>query len=373
MIWRLWAGKLATGIDRVSLAYVEHFKHRARAVVQRKSLRITLSARDSDRLFEQILHAGHVTRVDWIIRGLSLLPSAIQSSPERGAIYLNVGHTGLNEPSLPEWVSANQLRAVYMIHDIIPVTHPQFCRPGEASKHEQRLDHMLASASGIIANSESTLAALEQYAQSHGRPMPPSIAALIAGQQAAKDRPPASPGRPYFLVVGTIEARKNHILLLRLWQRLVDQLGDAAPMLVIIGQRGWEAEATFGILDDLGGLAKHVVEFGRCGDEQLAGWISGARALLMPSFIEGFGLPVIEALQLGCPVIASDLPVYREIAGSIPTYVDPRDETGWLELIRAFVTDSPERQRQMAAMPDYRAPSWSEHFGKVEPWLDRVI
>ena len=100
--------------------------------------------------------------------------------------------------------------------------------------------------------------------------------------------------------------------------------------------------------------------------------LGGARALLMPSFAEGFGLPIIEALELGTPVIASDLPVYREIVGDIPTYLDPLDGPSWERAIRAFLQDGGEREHRVRAASGYRAPDWATHFDKVEGWLDTL-
>ena len=79
------------------------------------------------------------------------------------------------------------------------------------------------------------------------------------------------------------------------------------------------------MLDDATELRVNVLELGSCADDELAAIVAGRERLLMPSFAEGFGLPVVEALELGTPVIASDLPVFREIAGDIPTYLDCSD------------------------------------------------
>jgi glycosyltransferase involved in cell wall biosynthesis len=284
-------------------------------------------------------------------------------------IYFNVGHTGLNEPALPQWIARNKLRAIYLIHDLIPLTHPAYCRPGEAAKHELRMLNVLKSARGVIGNSRDTLRELQEFARSRRLGMPGSVAAWISGHRS-QSRPKSRPiERPYFVVVGTIEARKNHLMLLRLWERLVRKGDENVPLLVIIGQRGWEAEEATQKLDDLGELGGHVREIGSCDDEALAGWIAGSRAMLMPSFAEGFGLPVIEALQLGTPVIASDLPVFREIVGDIPTYLDPDDETGWEAAVKAFVKDGPERARQLSEIRSYCAPTWESHFARVEKWL----
>ncbi len=104
-----------------------------------------------------------------------------RNSPRPGAIYLNVGHTGLNEPSLPRWIERHRLRAVYLIHDLIPLTHPQFCRAGESEKHERRMSNVLASAAGVIGNSQVTIDGLAAFARGQGKPMPPSVSAWLGG------------------------------------------------------------------------------------------------------------------------------------------------------------------------------------------------
>ena len=106
---------------------------------------------------------------------------------------------------------------------------------------------------------------------------------------------------------------------------------------------------------------------GSCDDDDLAGWIAGARALLMPSFAEGFGLPVMDALRLGTPIIATDLPVYREIAGDRPLYLSPTDKAGWKSAVESFAGG-----QQPKNTPDFRAPTWKDHFTTVEAWLKKL-
>lgn len=284
-------------------------------------------------------------------------------------LYLNVGHTGLNDRALPRWIARNHVRAIHLVHDLIPITNPEYCRPGEAEKHRERISNALASGTAIIGNSKETLNELARFAREKLIPMPPSVAAWIAGLDDSGEIRPKSLGTPFFVTVGTIEARKNHLMLLRVWRRLVEDLGDAAPSLIIVGQAGWEADEALEILKDPGPLEKSVLQMDDCDDDELEAWIAGARALLMPSHAEGFGLPVVEALALGTPVIASDLPVFREIASDIPAYLSPGDEMGWEAQIRAFMTDCAERERQVERMRAYEAPTWSEHFRIVEDWL----
>jgi glycosyltransferase involved in cell wall biosynthesis len=369
LIWRAWRGALPTGIDRVCLEYLAHFGPRSLGVVQYKGRTFVLSREDSDALFSILLRPG--TRNRTALAAAAPLAWARSSSrpPRANMLYLNVGHTGLHDPALPAWIAENGVRAVYLIHDLIPITHPQFCRPGEPEKHALRMENALRSAAGVIANSHATLDELRAFASSRSLALPKACAILISGQRALGKVRPRHLERPHFVTVGTIEGRKNHLLLLRIWRRLVTESEKTAPILVVIGQRGWQADEAFALLDRATDLKGHVVEHGDCSDVELAALVAGARALLMPSFAEGFGLPVIEALQLGTPVIAADLPVYGEIAGDIPTYLSPADEQGWEAAIRQFVHDCPDRERQKRAIETYTAPDWSSHFEKVESWL----
>jgi glycosyltransferase involved in cell wall biosynthesis len=372
LVWRAWRGRPATGIDRVCLAYAERFGDRALAVIQRRGLIFVLSAGQSRKLWQVFRKPTSVSRAALLSILVPALASARRSAPRRGMTYLNVGHTGLNEPSLSAWLARNEVRPVYLVHDLIPLTHPEFCRAGEAEKHRLRLMNVLASAKGVIANSRDTLEVLARFARSTDLDMPASIVAWL-GTRTSRPRPAAQAGRHlYFVMVGTIEARKNHLMLLGVWERLLGRMGEKTPDLIIIGERGWEVGEVLSKLDHLGELAARVREISDCSDDELAKWIAGSRALLMPSFAEGFGLPVVEALDLGTPVIASDLPVFREIAGDIPTYLDPRDSSAWETAIRAFAEDGAERKRQLARIPSFRAPSWDEHFQTVETWLAQL-
>lgn len=369
LVWRVWQGRLPTGIDRVCLAYLDHYAPRALAVVQRRGVRLVLDAADSDRLFALLRQrgAGFRTRLAALLAKVGLRGGAERKLT--GWPYLNLGHTGLDSPGLAAWLKSEGWRPVFLVHDLIPISHPRFCRPGEARKHRQRMRAVLDCAAGVIVNSAATGRELAAFAARIRRPVPPlQVAWLGVEAQPAAAALPPSP-RPCFVMVGTIEARKNHLLLLRLWQKLVQDLGDASPELVLIGQRGWEADDVLALLDHCPILRGHVRELGRCDDATMLAWLDRARALLMPSFIEGFGLPVIEAMQRGLPVIASDLPVFREIAGDIPLYLSPDDAAGWEAAVRAYCGDAADRARQLARLPGYRPPTWQDHFAKVDLWL----
>ena len=371
LIWRRWKGRLPTGIDRVCLAYLRHFAPNAQAVVQRDGFRRILGRNASQELFGLLDDPSRSFKPRLVFGAFKHLRHA--SDGGRGRFYLNVGHTGLNSPGFRRWVRDADVRPIYLVHDLIPITHPQFCRAGEADKHRERMRTVLDTATGVIGNSQVTLDDLRAFGRAEKLPVPPMLVASLGVDPLPAPRGKKQSDRPSFVTIGTIEARKNHVLLLQIWTRLIDQLGDAAPQLIIIGQRGWEVDEVFSLLDRSGNLCGHVIELGTCTDEQLAGHLATARALLFPSKAEGYGLPLVEALGRGVPVIASDLPAFRELAGNIPTYSDPLDSAAWEAAILDYSNpDSAAREAQLQRMKSFRLPDWSSHFAKVERWLDSL-
>jgi glycosyltransferase involved in cell wall biosynthesis len=373
LVGRLLKGRVPTGIDRVCLAYVARYAHTARAVLQKGRFGIILSKAASQELFAMVLEPGRgfARRAAYLIAKGVLSPSRDAARP--GSVLLNIGHSGLEQPGYADWLRKQGLQAVCMVHDLIPVSHPQYCRPNEAPKHERRIATVLRTARAVVTNSSATLLELSAFAASRGFSMPPSVAAPLA----AAGLPDGGAGRPilepYFVMLSTIEPRKNHGMILHLWRQLVGRLGDNAPRLVVIGQHGWECGNVIDMLERCPILRGRVVQRAGCSDHELASYLRHAQALLFPSFAEGYGLPLIEALSLGVPVIASDLPVFRESSGDIPEYLDPLDESAWMRCIEDFSDSlSAPRTAQLLRMQDFAAPTWASHFEKVEDLVSRA-
>ncbi|OIQ86536.1 glycosyl transferases group 1 [mine drainage metagenome] len=367
---RLLEGKRPTGVDRVSLAYLEHFGPGAEALVRHWGRWVPLGVA-SGGAFAALL--GQAPRPAARVRTAVATSYALRWSMRRGAVLLNTGHSGLDDPAYAEQVRRYGLRPVYFLHDLIPITHPEYCRPGEADKHARRLRTMLSTGVGLILNSEATAADLRAWASAQGMALPPTVVApigtvLLPGACAT---PPLA--EPYFVMLGTVEPRKNHLLLLHLWRQMADGGGGAIPKLVVIGQRGWECEQVIDLLERCQALRGHVVELRDCDDTALSTWLAHARALLFPSFVEGYGMPLAEALGHGLPVIASNLAVFREIAGAIPDYLDPLDGPGWWRAVLDYAAaGSAARAAQLERMRGGRAPTWDDHFCMVENFLASI-
>lgn len=366
-------GRLPTGVDRVTLAYVQRYGDRSRAFVRDGHFSVVLPPKTSQSLFRILLtppvdfkaHAWRLiavgAAVGWCSKGVA------------GSLFLNIGHSGLEYHRYPEILRRLKVRPVFMVHDLIPLTHPEYCRPGEADKHRIRMQTVLSLAQGVVTNSQATLDELSLFAVSQGASVPPSAPAFLAPPLFFVDNNVNPSEKPYFVVLGTIEPRKNHLMLLQVWRRLAERLGERAPRLVVIGQRGWECENTIDMLERCEQLKGCVTELPACSDSELASWLCHARALLFPSFAEGYGLPLVEALSLGTPVIASDLKVFREIAGDIPEYLDPLDGSGWMAMIERYLDEQgSERNQQLERMSDFVAPTWEQHFKQVDALLERV-
>lgn len=372
LVWRRWAGRRPTGIDRVCLAYLERFADEAQAVVQHDRFRRILDRQSSNELFGLLREPPERFRAAFVRRAIRRLGGT--SCKSHGRLYLNIGHTGLNSEGFRAWVSRSGVRPVYFVHDLIPITHPQFCREGEAEAHSARMRTVLATASGVIGNSQATLDELAKFAAAENRSLPPSTASWLGCTELSRrGRKAQEAETPTFIALGTIEGRKNHLLLLEIWSSLVARLGDQAPRLLVIGQRGWQADRVFDIIDRNKTLRSHVVELNDCSDQDLAAHLATARAVLFPSRAEGFGLPIVEALSTGVPVIASDLPIFHEIGQGVPALVSIADASAWEAAILDYARpESAERAAQLSRLRHFRPFHWVDHFRMVDQFLETL-
>ncbi|MBV1705983.1 MAG: glycosyltransferase family 4 protein [Hyphomicrobiales bacterium] len=286
-----------------------------------------------------------------------------------GRHYLNVSHLQIDHPQRFAWALRNQIPVTLLLHDVIPIDHPEFCRPGAARQHEARLRGAAALGARLIVNSEFTRARVAHHWDALRLGSPPVLVAplgieAVFAAAAARDAPPDA--APYFLCVGTIEPRKNLAFLLEVWRRLVERHGMAAPRLVLAGHRGWENQNIIALLERSAQLASHVMEVSGLSDSGLAALMAGARGVLAPSLVEGYSLPVLEAQACGAAVVASDIAVHREVAGSAALLLHPLDGPGWIDAItRLHETQDPLGPQLRGKSAGVTPVRWDDHMRKV--------
>ncbi|MCA3351745.1 MAG: glycosyltransferase family 4 protein [Roseomonas sp.] len=264
------------------------------------------------------------------------------------------------------------MKFIPLVHDLIPVNFPEYTYPAGVKRHMRRIEAFAGLADGIIVNSQATADDLGPQLSRSAEQMPLLCAPLGIDTPIPDPNYPA-PAGAYFICIGTIEPRKNHLLLLNTWRVLAERLGVEAPKLLLIGRRGWENENILDMLDRCPAMIGLVREYKGLPDKAVASLLQGARALLFPSFTEGYGLPLAEALALGVPAICSDLPALREVGGDAPEFLDPLDGLGWRRLILNYAEpDSGMREAQLERINLWSQPSWEQHFALVDPWLRQI-
>jgi glycosyltransferase involved in cell wall biosynthesis len=306
---------------------------------------------------------------------------AARAVPE-GAVYVNTGQFLLGWPWFFGWLDRRpDVKPVFMMHDLIPLLYPEYSGPILSRLHARAVRTVARRAVALIATSRASGDEIREAVARLGRrdlpvhvaPLPVSDS-LIEGRNApdAGIWPELAVERPYFVTIGNIDQRKNHVLLVNVWREMLRR-GVAVPKLVIVGSRGLRSAELIDALYRTPGLAAYVIETNGLSTPAMRELIRGARAVLMPSFTEGFGLPVLESLALGTPVIASDIPAHREVGGALCAYLDPLDGLGWTRevLARAQEGEDAVRARRVALAP-YRPQSWRSYFGEVLPFLQSL-
>jgi glycosyltransferase involved in cell wall biosynthesis len=403
--------RATTGIDRVDLAYARHFVNRVSPTAAATQYGLfrphVLSAARLRSLIEhferQQLEQDCGEKPEWESLRARLLdqnPSVgkpastelyslarlfmIQSSfrvahqlgeaPPLGAIYLNVAQHAFEHHRFFRWLDRRpDVVPVFLVHDLLPMDFPEFFPQGYQRRFERRVETVVRRARAIVTTSTQVAQRIDnEYRDRRLVPVPIHVEPLASPLEQAgeiNDGDGFLRKVSYFVAISTIEPRKNHSLLIQVWRRLIER-GIPPAKLVIVGKRGWENEQTFRELDLTPGLRQHIIEVSSLPPAHLRSLIRNARALLMPSFAEGYGLPIVEALSLGTPVVCSDIPVFREVTQEKALLLSPLDGLGWLRAVESLAArDSLLTVELSAKTRAFRPPTWSVYFRNIEAFL----
>ncbi len=255
---------------------------------------------------------------------------------ERLALGVELLGTGLDVLHSPDFIPPARLfsrrRSVITVHDLAYLKYPEVLTP-QSQRYYGQIGPAVEAADAVIAVSENTkrdLMALLDAPEGkiHVIPEAPDPEYQPLGDQAYLD---GVLGRyhlrkPYFLFVGTVEPKKNLKNLVQSYAafRQTARGGNDLPDLVAAGRKGWLYADVFELVNKLD-LRDHVRFLGPVPRSDLVALYNGALSLVYPSIYEGFGLPILEAMACGIPVITSNVSSLPEVAGEAALSVDPLD------------------------------------------------
>lgn len=257
-----------------------------------------------------------------------------------------------------------------IFYDLIPLTHPQFCHLSLVNAFRHWIDSSTRWVDLYICISRTAELDLQNFLNEANSPGGGACRANTGYFHLGSDldlmqfdKPPspqlikvAALDAPVFLVVGTIEPRKNLSYLLDAFATIWVEAPQTR--LVIVGHNIVRSEDLIKRIYDHPKYGTGLFWLRDAGDNDLEYLYQRATALVFPSLAEGFGLPIVEAMQRGLPVICSDIPVFREIADGRAVFIDPFDPGSLADTIRKHLKDQPPR----TVLP---WPSWQESVAQL--------
>lgn len=268
---------------------------------------------------------------------------------------------------------------ISVIYDLIPISHPQFFEAGLAGVYGRWFDWISRVADGFLCISATVqeqmraeiterrgVAVAEQLWFEHFHLGSELDLLDDAAEPEATLQRLFTGQMPVYLMVSTVEPRKNHAYALDAFEQLWAKGMDVR--LCIIGRVGWKCEALIERIRSHPELNRRLFMFNQVDDRGLEYAYQHARALLFSSFAEGFGLPLVEAMQRGLPAMASDIPVFREVGSEFMAYFDLAAPASLCALVEQF--------EQSGAFPavrpisEWQWPGWREASQQM---VDRVL
>jgi len=253
-------------------------------------------------------------------------------------------HSGFLEQV--EELKTQGVTIVSVIYDLIPITHPQFCDEGLVVVFERWFKWVSQTADGFIAISQTIRDQAESYVQENTATKKVQNHqwfeffhlgseldfARQNGMVRSKVKKIFQDNSSVYLMVGTIEPRKNHAYLVDAFDLLWQQNLDVT--LCFVGKVGWKCGALIERVQTHNQYNRRLFMFNDLTDTELEYCYRKSRSLVFPAFVEGFGLPLVEAMQRGLPAMASDIPVFREVGGDFVAYFELEKPETLAALIR---------------------------------------
>jgi len=277
-------------------------------------------------------------------------------------------------------IREKRVRFALLIYDISPLRRPEWFTRWTAEHFRAWFEKTLPLAHVILTISTATATDVAAYTRERGMvlravPIPIPIGTGFMTRRALPPSALASrlpPPNSYVLIVSTIEVRKNHALLFRVWRRLLDDMSaTSVPTLVFAGRVGWLTSDLMEQLQNCDFLGGKIIHIESPTDEELEVLYAGCLFTLFPSFYEGWGLPVTESHAFGRPSIISNTTSLPEAGGSLARYIDPDNATEAYRIIRETIEDRTGLQEWRTRVRlEFKPVEWSQSARAVLQVLD---
>jgi glycosyltransferase involved in cell wall biosynthesis len=326
------------------------------------------------RLLIEFLYviSGSTQNHDYVKRLISQMENtAIDVSPKSGDVYLILGAfwgTGGFASKYAEMKRRGVFIGSY-IYDIIPIRHPEFCADELIPAFFIAFGDGLSVFDFIFTISDFTAREVRGLLSRNGLPEIPVISIPLAHSfdqeneldGGVLDRSVESiTHRPFVLFVSTIEARKNHALMVTIWRRMLKE-GLEPPDLVFVGRKGWRVNDLFEALHGSKFLGGKIHVLHDVSDVDLRRLYERCRFTVFPSFVEGWGLPVGESLVYGRPCVASNTSSIPEVGGDLVDYIDPAKSSEAEAVIRKLCFDDDYLELRAKNIRDsFKPRTWTD-------------
>lgn len=309
-----------------------------------------------------------------------------------GAVLVNLGTSWSDRNHLLDVRIARVRDAIVyvpLVFDLIPFIGPEWFTGSLVRDYRAWFASLLHSSDAYLAISNATRDDLLRVATAHGVPLPASAVAVVRldGDFRQATAPATSlatrglePGG-YVLFVSTLEPRKNHHGAFAAWLSLVDEIGEAAvPRLVCVGGRGWLNDELYRVLRERPALRRLVLILHGVPDDELATLYEQCLFVLYPSFYEGWGLPVSEALSYGKVPATSRTSSMPEAGGAFARYFDPNDSQEIAGTVHSLLDARERAGAEGVIRRDYRPRAWQhiaqdilQRTAAATPRLDQTL
>jgi glycosyltransferase involved in cell wall biosynthesis len=294
------------------------------------------------------------------------LDEEVAAGPDSIFVCAGLGWLDINSSELIRLKKTSGCRVVTFCHDIIPLQFPHWYKAHDVEAFRSYFHRVFPLADLVVFSAHQIESDARDYCRRHSLQIRKTAVVPLGSDFAVRAGtpepcPPGVAKGRYILFVSTIEPRKGHDLLYKVWLRLLAEGGDRDCRLVFVGRWGWNtADLKTALLGDPR-VRDRILIMSDVPDRTLDALYRNCSFCVYPSVYEGFGLPVVEALSYGKAVIASNGGALKEVVGSFSPTLDPCDSDAWYNKLAQWIADSAERQLyEDRIKADYVPRPWSK-------------